>query len=295
LGLARVARRGALEWLRPRLGTRRRRLQTHPLKTRLERDRLARGLDPSERALLSKTDSRIAPHDAMYVGNGVHYFSVGLSAIRAIEGSITAAGTGTAAPQRILDMPSGHGRVLRFLRGRYRDAAITACDLDSDGVAFCAHRFGARPQHSSTDLETLDLPGGPFDLIWCGSLVTHLDAEANAALLALFARLLAPTGVAVLTTHGALVADRLRAGDTYQLDPRAARAALHAYDATGFGYADYPWSPGYGVSVSSVEWIGAAADRAGLNVAHTIERGWDDHQDVIALAHRESRRKPLQP
>lgn len=56
-----------------------------------------------------------------------------------------------------------------------------------------------------------------------------------------------------------------------------------AYDAGGFGYADYPWSPGYGVSASSRARIEALAADAGLRVAGFTERGWDDHQDVVAL------------
>jgi SAM-dependent methyltransferase/predicted O-methyltransferase YrrM len=271
------ARTAMADWLRPRVGTRVRRLATHPVKTRIERDRLKRRVPAGDRELLDAVDPVISPRDAMYTGDGAHYFSVGLSATRAIETS-----TNARTPQRILDMPCGHGRVLRFLKARYPAAEIVACDLDGDGVAFCAERFGALPQRSSADLGALELPG-PFDLIWCGSLLTHLDAAGSAALLGLFARCLAPGGVAVVTTHGALVAERLRAGDTYQLDPAAARAALSAYQATGFGYADYPWSPGYGVSVSSVEWIERAAAEAGLNIPRVTERGWDGHQDVIAL------------
>jgi SAM-dependent methyltransferase len=170
-------------------------------------------------------------------------------------------------------MPCGHGRVLRFLAARYPGAALVASDLDAGGVAFCSERFGAQAVLSTPDLADVELPG-PFDLIWCGSLVTHLDAEANAALLDLFRRSLAPAGVAVVTTHGELVAERLRAGETYQLDPGAARAVLRDYDSHGFGYADYPWSPGYGVSVSSRDWIAGTAGSAGLRVAHFAEHAW---------------------
>ena len=275
----RIAARVAAE-LRPRLGTRRRRIETHRLRTERQRARLAADSAAAERTLLDAVDPRISPHDAMYTGDGRHYFSVGLDAIRAIDTAAPA-----AAPARILDLPCGHGRVLRFLKARFPDASITACDLDPDGIAFCADSFGALAAQSSTELEQLELPG-PFDLIWCGSLVTHLDEHRNAALLALFERELSPDGVALMTTHGELVAARLRTGDSYQLEPDDAAAALAAYDATGFGYADYPWSPGYGVSISSRDWIDAAATRAGLNVTRYEERGWDDHQDVVALRRR---------
>jgi predicted O-methyltransferase YrrM/SAM-dependent methyltransferase len=273
------AREAIADWLRPRIGTRKRRLETHPLKTRLERVRLARHSSADDRELLAAVDATIAPRDAMYTGDGGHYFSVGLSGLRCVEECLA------APPRSILDMPSGHGRVLRFLRACYPLAALTACDLDEDGIAFCAERFGARAQRSSADLASLDLPG-PFDLIWCGSLVTHLDEEKTAALLALFARSLAPDAVAVVTTHGALVAERLREGgaEAYQLGADAARSVVAAYDATGFGYADYAWSPGYGISISSPDWVAKAAADAGLRVAHTTPHGWDAHQDVFALS-----------
>jgi SAM-dependent methyltransferase/predicted O-methyltransferase YrrM len=266
--------------LRPKIGTRRRRLETHPLRTAYQRRRAARQLGSADRELLEAVDPAISPHDAMYAGDGGHYFSVGLSAIRCIE-----AGGAPGEPQRILDMPSGHGRVLRFLRARYPRATVVASDIDSGAVEFCARRFGAEAAESESDLSTLELPG-PFDLIWCGSLVTHLDAQAVEALLALFARSLSPTGVAVVTTHGELVAQRMRGGDSYQLEPAAAKQALDQYEAAGFGYAGYPWSPGYGVSISSRDWIVAAAERAGLREEHFAEHAWDGHQDVLALARR---------
>jgi SAM-dependent methyltransferase len=248
-----------------RWGTLRRRAQTHPLRTWVQRGRRFGGVD-----------ARISPHDAMYVGDGAHYFSVGESALRCIER------VAPPAPRRVLDMPCGHGRVLRFLKRRYPDATLVACDLDENGVAFCANRFGADPVISEPDLASVALPG-PFDLIWCGSLATHLDAKRVAALLDLFRRTLAPTGVAVITTHGELVVERLRSGNpAYQLDPGAARAVVAQYDASGFGYADYPWSREYGVSICSQAWIEATAADAGLRTFHFAERAWDDHQDVIA-------------
>jgi SAM-dependent methyltransferase len=264
--------------LRPHWGTLRRRAETHPLRTWLQRGPRLPGVD-----------ARISPHDAMYVGDGAHYFSVGASALRSIEP------VAPEAPLRVLDMPCGHGRVLRFLKRRYPDAALVACDLDETGVEFCAERFGAEPVISSPELASVVLPG-EFDLIWCGSLATHLDAEGIHALLDLFRRSLAPAGVAVITTHGSLVADRLRAGDrNYQLGPASARAVVERYDTSGFGYGDYAWSPGYGVSVCSRAWIEEAAGEAGLRTIHFAERAWDDHQDVIAVTRPRARRASWRP
>ncbi|NIQ58735.1 MAG: class I SAM-dependent methyltransferase, partial [Gemmatimonadetes bacterium] len=53
------------------------------------------------------------PGDTMYeVGRGLHYLSVGLSALRCVE-----AVRGRARePRHVLDFGCGYGRVLRFLR-----------------------------------------------------------------------------------------------------------------------------------------------------------------------------------
>ncbi len=82
---------------------------------------------------------------------------------------------------------------------------------------------------------------GPYDLIWSGSLLTHLSEGQYIEFLGLFAGLLAPGGVFVATTHGRHVAARLRAGThTYKLAPESLPGVVAQYDATGFGYADYP-------------------------------------------------------
>ena len=48
------------------------------------------------------------------------------------------------------------------------------------------------------------------DLVWSGSVFTHLDAPQWVPLLRYIARALAPGGVAVLTTHGRRVAWRIQ-------------------------------------------------------------------------------------
>ena len=255
--------------LRPRAAVHRRRVARDP------------SLGQDHRRLARSVSTRISPRDAMHGGAGRHYFSVGLSGLRCVEAAIEAAGVEQATT--VLDLPCGHGRVLRWLRARFPAARVTVSDLDRDGVDFCARTFDARPVYSRTDLDALDL-GDRFDLIWCGSLATHLDAAAVGALLTLFERHLADGGVAVVTTHGARTAERLGAADPiYAMDSAATGALLRAYETDGFGYADYPGEAGYGVSLNTPEWMRSAAAAAGLREVLFLEHGWDDHQDVFAL------------
>jgi SAM-dependent methyltransferase len=260
------------------IGTRRRRLATHPLRIDIERRRLLRrghDLTPRDRELLERVDPNVHASDSMHSGDSEHYLRVGLSAVRCVDAA------GVQTPARILDLPCGHGRVLRALAAAFPGAAITAADVDRGGVEFCAKRFGATPLHAPTDPSALELPPGGFDLIWCGSLATHLDAQPTVDLLEALSAALARGGTLLITTHGDFVAQRLAAGEMdYQLDAAAVARVLDGWGASGFGYADYGWSPGYGVSLIAPAWL---REHAPLPVAHFAERGWDHHQDVYAL------------
>lgn len=241
------------------------------------------GVADDERTVGERVSTRISHRDAMHGGAGERYFSIGLSGLRCVEAAVTAA-EASSEPQAILDLPCGHGRVLRWLRARYPGARVTVSDLDRDGVDFCARTFATRPLYSRTELDGLSL-GDRFDLIWCGSLVTHLDAAAIAALLALFERHLTDGGVAVVTTHGARTAERLGAdgGARYRLESDRAAALMREYRDGGFAYADYAGEAGYGVSLTAPDWVRSAAATAGLREVLFLEHGWDDHQDVFGL------------
>src|SRR5437016_1497182 len=104
---------------------------------------------------------------------GLHYISVGLSALKIFEYAITEGFIPSSGLRSILDLPCGHGRVSRILRSRFPGANLTVCDIDRDGVDFCVNRLGARGVYSCADFDKLDL-GELFDLIWVGSLITHL-------------------------------------------------------------------------------------------------------------------------
>lgn len=231
----------------------------------------------------------ISERDGMFAGNREHYFSVGRSALRAVGLALLAADR--PDPRRILDLPSGHGRVLRMLRAAWPEAEITACDLDHDGVDYCEAAFGAIPVPSVVNADEIPLESGSFDLIWCGSLLTHLDAPRWDDFLRLFRRVLAPGGVLVFTTHGRRPVDRMRRAlqnpgeGAYGLPPEVVSRVLARHERAGFAYADYPAQPGYGISIAALPWVIERVARcAGLRTVGCIEHGWDEHQDVIACA-----------
>ncbi len=268
----------------PYLGVVRRHALTLSVRTRRQKQRLLSdpSLSETNRALLQRVSSRIYYRDGMYHGDGRHYYKVGLSATACIEAAL--AGAGIQDPRAILDFPCGSGRVLRFLVHRFPAAEFTACELDRGPVEFCVRTFGARPAFSSLNLDEVSLDR-KFDLIWCGSLVTHLDEPGIVSLLKLFARHLAEGGLMIFTTHGDFVQRRIPTRDfDYGLDQEQIDRIGNDYGATGYGFEDYPQEKGYGVSLTSPAWIRArVSELGGLREVFFRERAWDDHQDVFGL------------
>lgn len=229
----------------------------------------------------------ISPQDDMNFGeSAVWYFSAGESALRRIVEALQAAGKNEVPS--ILDLPSGYGRVLRYLRAFFPQARITACDLNQEAAEFCARTFGATARVSSIDLANLSL-GERYDLIWCGSLFTHLDAGRWKELLGFFLRHLEEDGVLVFSTHGRQAREFCRQRHAiYGLsEPQFARIVAEEA-ATGFGYVSYDDAyPHYGISLSSPAWVMALlSGQRDLLISSFVESGWGSFHDIYGCQRR---------
>lgn len=229
-------------------------------------------------------EREISPHDEMFTGDTDHYFDVGESARQCVEKALALAPRDPATITRVLDLPCGHGRVLRFLRPAFPRAEFTACDLNRDGVEFCARVLGAAPLHSAADPAQIATTA-TFDLIWCGSLLTHLPRTAGEAFFRFFDRALAPGGVLVVTLHGRHCEAQLTDGRrTVDLDPAQTGELLAQYRRDGFGYVDYRGQRGYGFSLMHPSWVLANLLPCGRwRLLGYHEHGWDARQDVLVL------------
>ncbi len=239
-------------------------------------------LDETVARVMARVSTTIADGDSMFAGNNVeHYLSVSRDALRAVLAALHV--TGRPEPRRLLDFGCGYGRVLRSLRAAFPAAELIACDPDPVALASCAEAFGARAVPGAPDVDDIEQVTG-VDLLWCGSVLTHLDAPHWGPLLRYFSRALAPGGVAVVTTHGRRMAMRAESGKDYGLDARATDRVLAAYKACGFGYNDYAGNDGYGISLSSPGWaVQRALETPDLRLAGYDEAAWDLHQDVMVL------------
>jgi SAM-dependent methyltransferase len=240
-------------------------------------------LPPGLAATRRPVDPTIGAGEQMPADDLAGYLATGESALKAVRLALLAARR--PEPRAILDLPCGHGRVLRWLAAAFPDASLSACDLLTDGVDFCAARFGATPIHS-VRRPGPELFDGPYDLIWVGSLLTHLDVDAWDHFLDLFHRLLAPGGLLVATTHGELVATRMRAGHLYGYPELGVARALRTYDHAGFTFLEEgPTSIEYGITISSPAWVVDRFTRGrDWRVVMYTDALWANHQDVVAVA-----------
>jgi SAM-dependent methyltransferase len=188
--------------------------------------------------------------------------------------------------ERILDFPSGYGRVLRFLRYAWPTAEITACDIEKAAVKFCAKTFDAVPVYSSMDVKRVRLDG-KYDLIWVGSLFTHLTEESASDLLSLFYASLAQGGVLIFTIAGEFVYDLAMSGDHRGLAEESIGTIKSDFEQAGFAYGSY--LPGI-VTESNIgrafihrDWLNRKiADYPAMREVAYINRGYARRQDVVA-------------
>jgi SAM-dependent methyltransferase len=206
----------------------------------------------------------------------------------------------------ILDLPSGHGRVLRLLKAEYPEARLAAGDIRADAVEFCATTFGATPVYCKEDPKEIRIDD-QYDLIWCGSLLTHFDVPRWVEFMDLFESALAPGGLLVISVSGRCIAELLRDRDAAitwsppfgdETGDERREAMLRSYDETGFGYDEYPSGPeeraersepaSYGLSVVKPSWFcGLIEARPQLQLVTYAEGRWG-LQDIVSCVRVES-------
>ena len=217
-----------------------------------------------------------------------HYFDVGIDALRIVVEALIK--NKLEPPRKILDFPSGSGRVTRHLKAFFPEASIVACDLYQEHVAFCERTLGVKGVISKARLSDVEFDE-KFDLIFCGSLLTHLPESKFVEALDLMERSLSDRGIAIATLQGRH--SLFVQGEKWKyIEDKLFGVAKKEFEKYGFGYVDYAYSfkskfdqqENYGVTLCAPNWILKDLEaRPSVRILGYFEREWDDHQDVVVF------------
>lgn len=241
---------------------------------------------PDYPELFSKLSKEIALGDSMFRPDREwHYFEVGASALSVTRQALQAGGVNESDVLRVLDYACGYGRVLRWLKVGFTQAEIHGVDIDPKAVDAAASVTGAQVKCLNANL---DNPlGSMYDLIWVGSLLTHLTLDDSTKVIQYLKSHLNPNGLLVFTTHGHYVAERIRSGAyLYNLDSSSAYQLLDFFESFGYGFVSYSGKSRYGISISSASKVSLIIESCKMQPVFFRSRGWDDHQDVFACTSR---------
>lgn len=218
-------------------------------------------------------DLTIAERDDMFVAEQLdHYLWAGTSALEVISEAMLLARK--TRFHSVLDMPCGYGRVTRHLVKFFPDSEIFVSEIDKAKQKFCAATFGGR----EIDLPA-DFSGEPtrhFDLIFVGSLLTHLDANRSTDTIGYLLKSLSEGGLLIMTAHGRYATSQAASLGhmEHNVLGRFMRTGL-AYDARAGGDNRMAMAPSW--VIRTLESMPDA------RVLGHKEQGWALHQDVFVI------------
>jgi SAM-dependent methyltransferase len=228
----------------------------------------------------SRINWTVKDDDHMFSKNRSHYEQVGESALRCVLAALTLANA--PPPNSILDFGSGSGRVLRWLQAAFPTASLGVCDVRDDALEFCHTTFGAHPWRSSENIEELVAPHS-YDLIWSGSVLTHLNEDDCESLISRFMQWLNPGGLAVFTTHGRRAISNLVNKRLVYASPEKTDRIVSDFRDRGYSFVPFIYSPRLGNSFTSLQWATRVCSTVDRRLVTFSEAAWDKHQDVIAM------------
>lgn len=225
----------------------------------------------------------VHPQDTMWylAHHPIGYAKHGASALAMIKTALQLARV--PEPSSILDFGCGHGRVGRWLRAEYFSSVIVGAEIIPDAVSFYSDALGADGWQTVTELSS-NTPDRKFDLIWSGSVFTHLPQASSMALYNQFIEWLNPAGIVVFSVHGRISTDLFRRGEVPKTNRQAANDAIQRFDRGEYAFTPYNDQEDYGMSFSPPEWwVGRITDSISTRLVYYAEGAWAGNQDIVAV------------
>ncbi|HKA29582.1 MAG TPA: class I SAM-dependent methyltransferase [Candidatus Binatia bacterium] len=209
-----------------------------------------------------------------------HYVEDARSAMENIEQSLGAVGRSFDDVRSCLDFACGYGRVTRWLVRALGPERVIAADLDRQAIRFCSHAFGISTVRSPCDPARV-ANRDSYDVVFVGSLLTHLPVSGCAAALRALRGIVRPDGILILSTQGESCLAHL---DWYGPEFVAAADEFRTgVRRDGAAFVPYRGRRDYGITILTPRAVEALVEQdaePALRLVRFVERGWDRHQDV---------------
>lgn len=152
----------------------------------------------------SENKTEAVPPPELWEGYGRtpdEFSNSGRRDVESMLGVLAEAGYAAAPGQRILDFGCAAGRMTRWLADRAADCEVWGVDVSAPHIEWCKENLEP-PLHfaTTTTLPHLPFEDRYFDLVYCGSVFTHISDLTDAWLLEL-KRILKPGGYLYATVH----------------------------------------------------------------------------------------------
>ncbi len=233
--------------------------------------------------IINNLSLEVHKNDGLLNKSVEHYFYCGFNAVQEII-SCNELYRFNKVPLNILDFPCGFGRVGRWIRAVFPESNIYGVDLLPKAINFCESQFNYNILQAHKNFSDYIITN-TFDIIWCGSLFTHITESQAETLLKLLLKVLNRNGLLIFTCHGRHVYERLvNRTHFYNLSSEKISNLVDKFNSDDYAFAKYNQINNYGISLNSLDWILKKAPKSSnTRLVKFSEKGWAKHQDVYVF------------
>ncbi|MDX2143921.1 MAG: methyltransferase domain-containing protein [Rhodospirillaceae bacterium] len=191
-----------------------------------------------------------------------------------IARAMATVGATLAGPQSFLDFGCGCGRLAHAVAASMPDLRYAGCDIDRRAIGWCRDNLPGQSFVANGEHPPCPFPDGTFDVVWCGSVFTHIDEARQDEWLSELKRILKPGGLLLASVHGR---------DSWA--GRLPAWVIRDLERTGFLFADTGADAGIHPDWYRVAWHSEAYIRRHwarfFDVAQYLAKGLNNHQDIV--------------
>ena len=126
----------------------------------------------------------------------------GEQTVEDIEDALASVNCSMGTISTFFDFGCGCGRLLLTASQRWVNVSLYGCDVDHRGIQWCRNNLDSVELIVNEPLPPLPYNNDMFDVIWCGSVFTHLDENHQDLWLNELKRIMKTGGILLASVHG---------------------------------------------------------------------------------------------